>query len=83
MLIITKETLLNFILLSVRLLVVKSNSISGCLWILGCYNWLEFWPLPPTRLWLAKRLFTHEATTSSCPEWSPGAIMVGGGVWKP
>ena len=30
MLIITKDTLPNFILLSVRLLVVKSSSISGC-----------------------------------------------------
>jgi hypothetical protein len=38
MLIITKETLPNFILLSVRLLVVKSSSISGCLWISGCYR---------------------------------------------
>jgi hypothetical protein len=37
MLIITKEALPNFILLSVRLLVVKSSSISGCLWISGCY----------------------------------------------
>jgi hypothetical protein len=37
MLIITKEALPNFILLSVRLLVVKSSSISGCLWIPGCY----------------------------------------------
>jgi hypothetical protein len=35
MLINTKETLPNFF--SVRLLVVKSSSISGCLWILGCY----------------------------------------------
>jgi hypothetical protein len=33
MLIITKETLPNFVLLSVRLLVVKSYSLSGCLWI--------------------------------------------------
>jgi hypothetical protein len=38
MLIITKEALPNFILLSVRLLVVKSSSISGCLWVLGCYT---------------------------------------------
>jgi hypothetical protein len=38
MLIITKEMLPNFILLSVRLLVVKSSSISGCLWIPGCYK---------------------------------------------
>jgi hypothetical protein len=38
MLIITKETLPNFVLLSVRLLVVKSSSISGCLWIPGCYK---------------------------------------------
>jgi hypothetical protein len=38
MLIITKETLPNFVLLSVRLLVVKSSSISGCLWISGCYT---------------------------------------------
>jgi hypothetical protein len=37
MLIITKEMLPDFILLSVRLLVVKSSSISGCLWIPGCY----------------------------------------------
>jgi hypothetical protein len=37
MLIITKEALPNFILLSVWLLVVKSSSISGCLWIQGCY----------------------------------------------
>jgi hypothetical protein len=44
MLIITNETLPNFILLSVRLLVVKSSSISGCLWIPGCYTsllWLH------------------------------------------
>jgi hypothetical protein len=38
MLIITKETLPNFILLSVRLLVVKSGSILGCLGIVGCYS---------------------------------------------
>jgi hypothetical protein len=38
MLIITKEALPNFIFLSVRLLVVKSSSISGCLWVLGCYT---------------------------------------------
>jgi hypothetical protein len=38
MLIITKETLPKFILLSVRLLVVKSSSISGRLGILGCYT---------------------------------------------
>jgi hypothetical protein len=37
MLIIAKETLPNFVLLSVRLLVVKSSSISGCLWIPGYY----------------------------------------------
>jgi hypothetical protein len=41
MLIITKETLPNFVLLSVRLLVVKSSSISGCLWIPGCYTQVE------------------------------------------
>jgi hypothetical protein len=39
MLIITKETLPNFILLSVWLLVVKSSSIPGCLGILGCYSY--------------------------------------------
>jgi hypothetical protein len=38
MLIITTETLPNFVFLSVRLLVVKSSSISGCLWIPGCYS---------------------------------------------
>jgi hypothetical protein len=38
MLIITKETLPNFILLSVQLLVVKSSSILECLGILGCYT---------------------------------------------
>jgi hypothetical protein len=38
MLIITKEALPNFILLSVRLLVVKSSSISRFLWIPGCYR---------------------------------------------
>jgi hypothetical protein len=38
MLIITKETLPNYILLSVRLLVVKSSSISVCLGNSGCYS---------------------------------------------
>jgi hypothetical protein len=37
-LIITKVTLPNFFLLSVRLLVMKSSSISGCMWIPGCYR---------------------------------------------
>jgi hypothetical protein len=38
MLIITKEMLPNFSLLSVRLLVVKSSSIPGFLWIPRCYS---------------------------------------------
>jgi hypothetical protein len=39
--IITKKAMPNFILLSVWLLVVKSTSISGCLWIPGCYIYVD------------------------------------------
>jgi hypothetical protein len=83
MLIITKETLPNFVLLSVRLLVVKSSSISGYLGIPGCYMTATYgagmnarWyraPIPVAATQGSRPTMMHGSTTPARNSSLPGA----------